>query len=210
MAGARSRRASSCSSSPRCCSAHAAGEVPHPAERGEVRPSGPRRTETLAVGEAVPDFMAPRLGGGVVGWRARNGALSVLVVWASRCPHGERLLPLLVRVAPKYPAVRAPSPSRTTAGACVRRFPFGVGVDTLTRYTMSGYVAAWWRSRASPTPLWNASSWRGESRREPVGRRSQASPPESWTCWTMREHWATSVAPGQPARGLARRLGWLP
>jgi thiol-disulfide isomerase/thioredoxin len=84
----------------------AAGEVPHPAARGEVRPGGPRRTETLAIGAAVPDFMAPRLGGGVVSWRDRSGEPSVLVVWASWCPHCQRLLPLLVRVARDYPTVR--------------------------------------------------------------------------------------------------------
>lgn len=89
----------------------AVGDLPHPAERGEVRTAGPRRSETLAVGEPVPDFVAPRLGGGVVRWRDRDGAPSVLVVWASWCPHCERLLPLLGRVAPDYPAVRVLSVS---------------------------------------------------------------------------------------------------
>jgi thiol-disulfide isomerase/thioredoxin len=84
-------------------------DAPRPAERGEVRPGGPARTDTLAAGEPVPDFVAPGVGGGVVRWRDRDGAPTVLVVWASWCPHCERLLPVLVRVARDYPTIRVVS-----------------------------------------------------------------------------------------------------
>jgi thiol-disulfide isomerase/thioredoxin len=82
-------------------------EVLRPVEPSSVRPGGPlRRADVLAVGERVPDFVAPALGGGVVRWRDRDGAPTVLVVWASWCPHCQRLLPSLVRVAQDYPDVR--------------------------------------------------------------------------------------------------------
>jgi thiol-disulfide isomerase/thioredoxin len=81
-------------------------DVRSPAERSEVRPGGPRRSDTLASGEPVPDFVAPGLGGAVVRWRDHDGSATVLVVWASWCPHCQRLLPALVRVARDYPAVR--------------------------------------------------------------------------------------------------------
>jgi peroxiredoxin len=84
----------------------AAVDAPRPAERCEVRPGGPRRTGPLAVGEAVPDFVAPGLGGGIVRWRDRDGSATVLVVWAAWCPYCQRLLPPLARVARDFPAVR--------------------------------------------------------------------------------------------------------
>ena len=79
---------------------------PQAAAPGEVHPGGPRRSDTLAVGEKVPDFRAPGLDGGVVRWQDRDGAPTVLVVWASWCPHCGRLLPALQQVARDYPSVR--------------------------------------------------------------------------------------------------------
>jgi thiol-disulfide isomerase/thioredoxin len=81
-------------------------DVRSPAERSEVRPGGPRRSDTLAIGEQVPDFVAPGLGDGFVRWRDRDGSATVLVIWASWCPHCQRLLPPLVRVARDYATVR--------------------------------------------------------------------------------------------------------
>jgi thiol-disulfide isomerase/thioredoxin len=84
-------------------------EVLRPAEPGDTRPGGPRRVDTLAIGAPVPDFVASRLGGGAVRWRDRAGVPAVLVVWASWCPHCERLLPVLARVARDYPAIQVVS-----------------------------------------------------------------------------------------------------
>jgi thiol-disulfide isomerase/thioredoxin len=115
----------------------------------------------LAAGEPVPDFVAPRLGGGVIDWRERNGAPIVLVVWASWCPHCERLLPLLGRVAQDYPTVRVlsvstsigrragPSPSEFVAR---HRIAFPVALDdadnTLARALgVVGYPTVYWVGR---------------------------------------------------------------
>ena len=84
----------------------AAGEVLRPVERSQVQPGGPRRVAPLAAGDPVPAFVTPRLGGGVVRWRDRDGSPTVLVVWASWCPHCQRLLPPLIRVARDFPAVQ--------------------------------------------------------------------------------------------------------
>jgi thiol-disulfide isomerase/thioredoxin len=84
-------------------------EVLRPAEPSVTRAGNPRRADTLAIGEAVPDFVAPGLGGGIVRWRDRAGAATVLVVWASWCPHCARLLPVLVRVARDYSTIQVVS-----------------------------------------------------------------------------------------------------
>ena len=83
----------------------AVSDGPQPSERGDVRPGGPRRPEPVAVGEAVPDFTAPGLDGQVVRWRERAPGPTVLVVWASWCPHCRRLLPLLGQVSREFPSV---------------------------------------------------------------------------------------------------------
>jgi peroxiredoxin len=77
-----------------------------PSGPGEVEVGGPARTQPLAVGQAVPSFSAPGLHGGRVSWADARGAPTVLVVWASWCPHCQRELPLLGRVAPAFPKVR--------------------------------------------------------------------------------------------------------
>jgi len=84
-------------------------EVLRPAEPSDSRAGGPRRADTLAIGEAVPDFVAPGLGGGIVRWRDRAGAATVLVVWASWCTHCAQLLPVLVRVARDYSTIQVVS-----------------------------------------------------------------------------------------------------
>jgi len=61
------------------------------------RASGPE----LAPGDEVPGFSAPGLDGGTVSWTDSRGTPTVLVVWASWCPHCQAELPVLV------PAVQA-------------------------------------------------------------------------------------------------------
>jgi peroxiredoxin len=55
----------------------------------------------LEVGDPVPAFSAPGLDGGTVSWSNDEGRPTVLVVWASWCPHCQAELPILV------PAVHA-------------------------------------------------------------------------------------------------------
>ena len=66
-----------------------------PSAPGEVsieRAAGPQ----LATGEAVPGFQAPSLTGSEVDWNDYEGSPTVLVVWASWCPHCQAELPVLV------------------------------------------------------------------------------------------------------------------
>ncbi len=77
-----------------------------PAAPGEVQASVPALPGPLQVGQAVPDFSAPALGGGRVSWRDVRGTPVALVVWASWCPHCQRELPVVARVAPEFPGVR--------------------------------------------------------------------------------------------------------
>ena len=53
-----------------------------------------------------PRRWAPGVRGGLVRWRERQDSPTVLVVWAAWCPHCQRLLPPLARVAREFPAVR--------------------------------------------------------------------------------------------------------
>ncbi|MGH2631439.1 MAG: TlpA family protein disulfide reductase [Actinomycetota bacterium] len=50
----------------------------------------------LAVGEQVPAFSAPGLDGGTVSWDDHRGTPTVLIVWASWCPHCQAEFPVLV------------------------------------------------------------------------------------------------------------------
>ena len=56
------------------------------------RASGPE----LTPGDRVPSFSAPGLDGGTVSWGDVQGSPTVLVVWASWCPHCQVELPILV------------------------------------------------------------------------------------------------------------------
>jgi thiol-disulfide isomerase/thioredoxin len=77
-----------------------------PAAAGTVQ-AGPGRATPLQSGEAVPDFSAPGLSGARVSWsEVRAGAPAALVVWASWCPHCQRELPVVAKVAPEFPGVR--------------------------------------------------------------------------------------------------------
>jgi peroxiredoxin len=76
------------------------------AATGTVRAAAPRSTP-LQTGDAVPDFSAPGLSGGRVTWsEARGTAPAALVIWASWCPHCQRELPVVAKVAPEFPGVR--------------------------------------------------------------------------------------------------------
>ena len=50
----------------------------------------------LEIGDQVPAFSAPGLDGGTVSWSDYEGSPTVLVVWASWCPHCQAELPVLV------------------------------------------------------------------------------------------------------------------
>jgi len=56
------------------------------------RATGPE----LTPGDRVPSFSAPGLDGGTVSWSDVQGSPTVLVVWASWCPHCQIELPILV------------------------------------------------------------------------------------------------------------------
>lgn len=53
----------------------------------------------LEIGDAVPAFSASGLDGGTVSWSDYEGAPTVLVIWASWCPHCQAELPILVPAA---------------------------------------------------------------------------------------------------------------
>jgi cytochrome c biogenesis protein CcmG/thiol:disulfide interchange protein DsbE len=56
------------------------------------RATGPE----LTPGDLAPSFSAPGLDGGTVAWSDVQGSPTVLVVWASWCPHCQVELPILV------------------------------------------------------------------------------------------------------------------
>lgn len=69
-----------------------------PSAAGDVsidRPTGPQ----LAAGEQVPAFSAPGLDGSTISWDDHRGTPTVLIVWASWCPHCQAELPVLVPAA---------------------------------------------------------------------------------------------------------------
>lgn len=76
-----------------------------PSAPGQVQASGPPRTSLLATGEKVPSFSAPALGGGRVDWSEYAGTPVVLALWAPWCPHCQNELPVLDRVAERFPDV---------------------------------------------------------------------------------------------------------
>jgi peroxiredoxin len=53
----------------------------------------------VEIGDPIPGFSAPGLEGGTVSWSDYQGEPTVLVVWASWCPHCQAELPILVPAA---------------------------------------------------------------------------------------------------------------
>lgn len=77
-----------------------------PSAAGEVTADGPARAgEPLAVGEVVPGFSGPGIGGGTVAWSDFEGGPTVLSVWAPWCPHCQVELPILDRVMDDHPEI---------------------------------------------------------------------------------------------------------
>ena len=69
------------------------GQTAAPAAAVSIdRAAGPQ----LEIGDQVPAFSAPGLDGGTVSWSDYEGSPTVLVVWASWCPHCQAELPVLV------------------------------------------------------------------------------------------------------------------
>jgi peroxiredoxin len=101
-----------------------------------VQSGGPRRAGPLGVGEAIPDFVAPALGGGLVRWADRDGAPAVVVVWAAWCPHCQRLLPPFSRVARAFPAVRV-----LTVTTSIGRYAGPSPREFVSRYGLTAPVA---------------------------------------------------------------------
>jgi peroxiredoxin len=70
-----------------------------------VTVSGSPRSSELQVGDRIPDFVAPALGGGEVRWADTAGTPRVLMVWAPWCPHCQVELPRMAQTAAAYPGV---------------------------------------------------------------------------------------------------------
>jgi thiol-disulfide isomerase/thioredoxin len=75
-----------------------------PSTTGVTIASGPR-AQPLAAGERIRGFAGPGLTGGRVEWSSYRGSATVLAVWAPWCPHCQKELPVLGRIAPDYPMV---------------------------------------------------------------------------------------------------------
>jgi thiol-disulfide isomerase/thioredoxin len=67
-----------------------------PSSPDEIQIESRATGEPLVVGDVIPQFSAPGLEGGTVNWLSYVGKPTVLVVWASWCPHCQRELPKLV------------------------------------------------------------------------------------------------------------------
>jgi cytochrome c biogenesis protein CcmG/thiol:disulfide interchange protein DsbE len=76
-----------------------------PSRATDVTVAGPARREPLVVGQAIPDFSAPGLGGDGVAWIDRVGTPTVLSIWAPWCPSCQKELPILDRVVREFPDV---------------------------------------------------------------------------------------------------------
>ncbi|MGZ5353096.1 MAG: TlpA family protein disulfide reductase [Actinomycetota bacterium] len=76
-----------------------------PSAAGTVTSDGPDRAEPLGVGDAIPGFTAPAIGGGDVDWADFAGSPAVISVWAPWCPHCQVELPILDGVMQGFPDV---------------------------------------------------------------------------------------------------------
>ncbi len=76
-----------------------------PSAPGEVRVAAGSHAGMLQAPETVPDFSAPGLSGGLVSWSDYEGSPTVLAIWAAWCPHCQKELPVLARVAKEFPNV---------------------------------------------------------------------------------------------------------
>ncbi|HEX6331802.1 MAG TPA: TlpA disulfide reductase family protein [Actinomycetota bacterium] len=77
-----------------------------PSAAGKVTVDGPsRQGEPLAVGETVPGFSGPAIGGGTVSWSDFDGRPTALSIWAPWCSHCQVELPVLSRVLGDFPDI---------------------------------------------------------------------------------------------------------
>jgi peroxiredoxin len=103
------------------------------------RASGPQ----LQVGDTVPSFTAPMLGGGTMTWDDYLGTPTVLSIWAPWCPHCQVELPRLSAGVDAHPGVQmvsvttaigqqpGPTPEEYMASKGLT-FPVGVDDENLT------------------------------------------------------------------------------
>lgn len=81
------------------------GNGASPAPAGDVtidRAAGPQ----LQIGDAIPAFTAPMLGGGTMTWGDYLGTPTVLSIWAPWCPHCQAELPRLSAGVDAHPGVQ--------------------------------------------------------------------------------------------------------
>jgi len=117
-----------------------------PAAAGDVtidRASGPQ----LQVGDTVPAFTAPMLGGGTMNWDDYVGTPTVLAIWAPWCPHCQAELPRLSADVEAHPGVQmvsvvtavgqqpGPTPEEYMSS---KGLTFPVGVDDANATILTG------------------------------------------------------------------------
>jgi thiol-disulfide isomerase/thioredoxin len=74
-----------------------------------VTVSGRARTTLIPPGGLVPSYSAPALAGGTVMWATYRGSPAVIAIWAPWCPHCQKELPILDRVAREFPNLQLTS-----------------------------------------------------------------------------------------------------
>lgn len=78
-----------------------------PSDPKDVTIDGPALKENLPAGSTVPNFSAPALGGeGDISWADYDGVPRVLSIWAPWCPHCQKELPIIGKVAEDFPGVQ--------------------------------------------------------------------------------------------------------
>ncbi|GEM_PF-1146913 len=76
---------------------------------GGVTVAGRARTTLIPPGGLVPSYSAPALAGGTVTWATYRGSPAVIAIWAPWCPHCQKELPILDRVAREFPNLQLTS-----------------------------------------------------------------------------------------------------